>query len=223
MSTLGLYLLANVRFRDVLIIPSSTSFDDDETQSKPSVQQQVNSSYYDTLNKNYFNYLIKRSSTFSSTFRKFFFQYFNVSCAYFYTDEFIRYYKSIQNQRLKILYDELIENRTFLSLKQLCRLKIKETIRFYPTDIRQLRQLPLTLQYYLSFDLLQPDFAQILLEKFQQVDGRIKPGFFDELQFHEHNYDHINAHQDWEDQVPEDIDYENEGDEDNDDDQPVGR
>lgn len=209
----------------MIIIPSSTSFEDDDNaaHSKPSTEQQISPTYYDATNKNYFNYLIKRSSTFHSLFRKFFFQYLNVTCSYFYSDEFLRYYKSIQNQRLKSLYDELFENRTFLSLKEICRLKIKETIRFYPTDIQQLEQIPLTLRYYLSFDLLHPDFVRILLEKFQQVDGRIKPLFFDELQFHEHNYEHINAHQDWEDQVPEDIDYENEGDEDNDDDQPVGR
>lgn len=130
-------------------------------------------------------------------------------------------YRSIQNHRLKNLYDELRETQTFLTLKQICRLKVKQSIQFYPTDIEQLKQLPLTLQYYLSFDLLNPQFIQILLDKFQQVNGRVKPTYYDDLQFHEHNYEQINAHQEWEDQMPEDIDFENEEDDDNDEDRPV--
>lgn len=115
----------------------------------------------------------------------------------------------------------MFEQRQFLTLKQRCRLLIKEYINKYPIDIQNLKQLPLTLQYYLSFDYLNPNFVQIILEKFHHVNGRIKPIFFDELQFHEHSLEDINGHNDWEDQIPEDIDYDNE--EDNDDNDEVVR
>jgi hypothetical protein len=111
-----------------------------------------------------------------------------------------------------------VEKRSFLTLKQRCRLKIKECINQYPFDIQNLIQLPLTLRYYLSFDLFNPNFVQIILEKFQQVNGRSKPTFFDELEFHEHQTENINGQNDWEDQLPENIDEEN--DEDNED-EPV--
>jgi hypothetical protein len=125
---------------------------------------------------------------------------------------------SLKNIRLRSLYDELIEKRSFLTLKQRCRLLIKESIQHYPLDIKQLIQLPVTLQYYLSFDFLNPNFVQITIDKLNQVHGRIKPSFFDELQFHEHNQEHINGQNDWEDQIPEDMDDE---DHEDNDDEPV--
>jgi len=127
---------------------------------------------------------------------------------------------SIKNVRLHSLYDEILEQRTFLTLKQRCRLLIKESINKYPLNIKDLIQLPLTLQYYLSFDLLNPNFVQIIFYKLNQVNGRIKPTFFDELQFHEHGLEQINGHNNWEDQIPEDMDYGND-DDDDDDDEPV--
>jgi hypothetical protein len=125
---------------------------------------------------------------------------------------------SIKNARLRCLYDEILEKRTFLTLKQRCRLLIKQSINKYPMDIQNLTQLPTTLQYYLSFDFFNPNFVQITLDKLNKVNGRMKPSFFDELQFHEHGFELINGHNDWEDQIPEDMDYENEDDND---DEPV--
>ena len=125
---------------------------------------------------------------------------------------------SIKNTRLRCLYDEILEKRTFLTLKQRCRLMIKQSIKNYPLDIQNLTQLPITLQYYLSFDFFNPNFVQMTLDKLNKVNGRIKPSFFDELQFHEHGLEQINGHNDWEDQIPEDMDYENEDDND---DEPV--
>jgi hypothetical protein len=110
-----------------------------------------------------------------------------------------------------------LEKRTFLTLKQRCRLLIKDSINQYPLDIKNLIQLPLTLQYYLSFDFLNPNFVQITLDKLNHVNGRIKPSFFDELQFHEHSFEQMNGQNDWEDQIPEEMDQEN----DDDDDEPV--
>ena len=124
---------------------------------------------------------------------------------------------SIKNIRLRSLYDEILEKRTFLTLKQRCRLLIKESINQYPLDIKSLYQLPLTLQYYLSFDFLNPNFIYIIFDKLNKVDGRIKPSFFDELQFHEYDLEQINGPNEWEDQIPGDMDYDN----DDNDDEPV--
>jgi hypothetical protein len=160
--------------------------------------------------------LIKRASTFSPLFRSFFFNHLNLCYPLLHKIQFRNHVNSIKNIRLRSLYDELIEKRTFLTLKQRCRLLIKEYIQQYPLDIKKLNQLPLTLQYYLSFDFLNPNFVQIILDKLNQVHGRIKPSFFDELQFHEHNQEHVNGQNDWEDQIPEDIDDQDHDDHDND-------
>ena len=168
----------------------------------------------DSINQNYIHYLIKRASTFSPVFRSFFFNHLNLSCPLLHKLAFFQHVNSIKNVRLRSLYDEVLEKRTLITLKQRCRLLIKESIRQYPLDIKDLIQLPLTLQYYISFDFLNPNFVQIILEKLNQVNGRIKPSFFDELQFHEHTLEQINGPNDWEDQIPEDMDDEND-DEDN--------
>jgi hypothetical protein len=182
--------------------------------------QNISPNYLNSINNNYIYYLIKRASTFSPLFRSFFFNHLNICCPLLHKSEFLNHMNSITNIRLRSLYDELLEKRTFLTLKQRCRLIIKESINKYPLDIKQLIQLPLTLHYYLSFDFLNPNFIQLTLEKLNQVNGRIKPLFFDELQFHEHSLEQINGHNDWEDQIPEDMDYENDEDDD-DDDEPV--
>jgi hypothetical protein len=122
----------------------------------------------------------------------------------------------LKNIRLRSLYNELLENRTFLTLKQRCRLLIKESIQHYPLDIKKLNQLPLSLHYYLSFDFLNPNFVQITLNNLNQADGRIKPSFFDELQFHEHHQEYVNGQNDWEDQIPEDMDDQDHDDDEND-------
>ena len=198
--------------------------DDDERDLLPSsviptkIVPKINPIYFDSINENYITYLIKRASTFTPVFRSFFFNHLNLSCPFLQKLSFENQFRSIQNLRLRSLYEELIDKRTFLTLKQRCRLLIKESINHYPLDITKLSQLPITLQNYLSFDLLNPNFVQLTFKRLNEVDGRIKPTFFDELQFHEHNDEQINGHHDWEDQVPEDM--EDDGDED-DDDQPV--
>ncbi|CAF1016029.1 unnamed protein product [Rotaria sordida] len=219
-STLGFYLLSTIRYRDVVIIPSSDTANDSDNDIFPNslttikIDQNLNPIYLDSLNNNYIYYLIKRASTFPPLFRSFFFNHLHLCYPLLYKSQFINYKNSIKNIRLRSLYDEIFEQRTFLTLKQRCRLIIKESINKYPLDIKNLIQLPLTLQYYLSFDFLNPNFVQITLEKLNHVNGRIKPSFFDELQFHEHGLAQINGHNDWEDQVPEDIDYDNEHDND---------
>ncbi len=218
-STLGFYLLSIIRFRDTFIFPTSDDNDNDDDDILPTTNtkiiQSINPNYFDSINKNYIYYLIKRASTFSPLFRSFFFNHLNISCPLLHKKEFLNHINSIKNVRLHILYDEILEKRIFLTLKQRCRLIIKESINHYPLDIKNLIQLPLTLQYYLSFDFLNPNFVQIILDKLNQFNSRIKPIFFDELQYHEHNLEQINGHNDWEDQIPEDIDYENEDDNDN--------
>jgi hypothetical protein len=176
----------------------------------------ISPTYFDSINDSYIYYLIKRASTFSPLFRSFFFNHLNICCPLLHKPEFVKHRNSVKNVRLHCLYDEILEKRTFLTLKQRCRLLIKESINKYPLDIKTLIQLPLSLQYYLSFDFLNPNFVHIILDKLNQVNGRIKPSFFDELQFHEHGFEQINGHNDWEDQIPEDMDYEDE-DDDNDD------
>jgi len=225
-STLGFYLLSIIRFRDTFIFPISDSSDDNDNDilsnslltTNIKTIQCISPNYLDSINNNYIYYLIKRASTFSPVFRSFFYNHLNISCPLLHKKEFLNHINSIKNVHLHLLYDEIIEKRPFLTLKQRCRLVIKESINQYPLDIKQLIQLPSTLQYYLSFDFLNPNFVQIILDKLNQVNGRIKPIFFDELQFHEHSFEQINGHNDWEDQIPEDIDYENEND---DDDEPV--
>lgn len=181
--------------------------------------QNLSPSYFDLLNNNYIYYLIKRASTFNPLFRSFFFNHLYLSCPLLHKNEFLSYKNSLRNVRLRSLYDEIFEQRSFLTLKQRCRLVIKESINRYPMDIKNLVQLPSVLQNYLSFDLLNPNFVQITISKVNEANGRIKPSFFDELQFHEHGIEIINGHNDWEDQIPEDIDYVNENDED----EPVRR
>ena len=225
MSTLGFYVLSIIRYRDTCLVPitdlSSNDIDNDHDILPDSlsitnkISQNINPIYLDNLNNNYIYYIIKRASTFSSLFRSFFYNHLNLSCPLLHKIDFENHRNSIKNIRLRSLYDELIEKRSFLTLKQRCRLLIKESINKYPLDIEKLIQLPLTLQYYLSFDLLNPNFIQIILTKLNQFNGRIKPTFFDELQFHEHNYEQINAHHDWEDQIPDDIDYDNNDDDEN--------
>ena len=177
--------------------------------------QVTNVTYLDSINKTYIYYIIKRASTFSSLFRSFLFRHLNLCCPLLHKSEFFIHKDSIKNVRLRVLYNEICEQRTFLTLKQRCRLVIKESIRRYPADIKCFVHLPLTLQYYLSFDFLNPKFVQITLDKLNHVDGRIKPLFFDELQFHEHGLEEINGYNDWEDQIPEDIEYENDDNDDN--------
>lgn len=228
-STLGFYLLSIIRYRDIFIIPTPDTSDDNDndndilpnsllTTTMTKNLQSINPSYLDSINNNYIYYLIKRASTFSPLFRSFFFNHLNLCCPLLHKKEFFDHMNSMKNVRLHTLYNEIIEKRSFLTLKQRCRLLIKNTINKYPLDIQNLIQLPSTLQYYLSFDFLNPNFVQIILEKLNQVNARIKPIFFDELQFHEHGLEQINGHNDWEDQIPEDMDYEDEND---DNDEPV--
>jgi len=221
-STLGFYLLSIIRYRDTFIIPTPDPSDDNDNENDilpnslltTKTIQNINPYYLDSINNDYIYYLIKRASTFTPIFRSFFFNHLNICCPLLHKIEFINYINSIKNVRLRTLYDEILEKRTFLTLKQRCRLIIKESINKYPLDIKNLIQLPLTLQYYLSFDLLNPNFVQIILDKLNQVNGRIKPLFFDELQFHEHPAEQINGQTDWEDQIPEDMDFENDDDND---------
>lgn len=174
----------------------------------------INPSYFDSINDNYIFYLIKRASTFSPVFRSFFFNHLNLCYPLLQKPAFENHVNSIKNLRLRVLYEELIEKRSLLTLKQRCRLLIKESINRYPMDIQNFSQLPVTLRNYLSFDLLNPNFVQVTFEQLKQVQARIKPAFFDELQFHEHHNEQINAHQDWEDQVPEEMDEDNDDDDD---------
>ncbi|CAF3398844.1 unnamed protein product [Rotaria sp. Silwood1] len=219
-STLGFYLLSMIRYRDIFIVPSSDTANDSDNDILPNsltkikIDQNLSPNYFDSLNNNYIYYLIKRTSTFSPLFRSFFLNHLYLSCPLLHKSQFINHKNSIKNIRLRSLYDEIFEQRTFLTLKQRCRLIIKDSINKYPLDIKNLIQLPLTLQYYLSFDFLNPNFVQITLDKLNNVDARIKPLFFDELQFHEHDLEQINGHNDWEDQIPEDVDYDNEHDND---------
>lgn len=226
-STLGFYLLSIIRFRDTLIIPTTDRDDDDDDDERdllPSsviptkIASKINPIYFDSINENYIIYLIKRASTFTPVFRSFFFNHLNLSCPFLHKLPFENQFRSIRNLRLRSLYEELIDKRAFLTLKQRCRLLIKQSINQYPLDITKLVQLPITLQNYLSFDLLNPNFVQLTFKQLNESEGRIKPTFFDELQFHEHNDEQINGHHDWEDQVPEEM--EDDGDED-DNDQPV--
>ncbi|UJR26728.1 hypothetical protein I4U23_008043 [Adineta vaga] len=222
-TTLGFYLLSILHFRDTFIIASLEAPDDNDDDILPNSfatttttksQQNVSPKYLSSIHENYIYYLIKRASTFSSLFRSFFFNHLNVCCPLIHKSDFINHVNLIKNVRLHSLYDEILEKRTFLTLKQRCRLLIKESIRKYPLDIKSLTQLPMTLQYYLSFDLFHPNFVQITLDKLDQVNGRIKPLFFDELQFHDHGLEQINGHNEWEDQIPDDMDYDNEIDHD---------
>lgn len=220
---MGFYLLSIIRFRDTLIIPTIDR-DDDETDLLPNsvipmkMIPKINPVYFDSMNENYIMYLIKRASTFTPVFRSFFYNHLNLSCPFLQKLSFDNQFRSIRNLRLRSLYEELIDKRAFLTLKQRCRLLIKESINRYPLDIAKLSQLPMTLQYYLSFDLLNPNFVQSTFKQLNEVEGRIKPTFFDELQFHEHNEEQINGHHDWEDQIPEDM---NDEDNEDDHDQPV--
>ena len=134
---------------------------------------------------------------------------------YLHSKEFFDHIQARNNVRLRLLYDELLEHRTPLTLKERCWLKIKENLVRYPLDIQQLNNLPWTLQNYLAFDLYHPNFVQNLLKMFHQIQGHLKPSYFDELQFHEHSLEPINAHYDWEDQTVDEVDQLDE--EDNDD------
>ncbi|CAF1003915.1 unnamed protein product [Adineta steineri] len=219
-TTLGFYLLSIIHFRNTFIIPLLEAADDSDNDILPNsltttkTNQNINPTYFDSINKNYIYYLIKRASTFSPLFRSFFFNHLNISCPFLHKTEFLNHMNSITNIRHRALYDEILEKRTFLTLKQRCRLLIKESVNQYPLDIKSLYQLPLTLQYYLSFDFLNPNFIHIIFDKLNKVDGRIKPSFFDELQFHEHGLEQINGPNEWEDQIPEDIDYDNDDNDD---------
>ena len=114
----------------------------------------------------------------------------------------------MENDGLRASYDDVVEKRMCITLKDRCRLLIKQSVGQYPSDIEQLSQLPLTLRYFLSFDILNPNFVALTLERLNRVEGRMQPSFFDELQFHEHALEHINGHHDWEDLIPEDMDQE---------------
>ncbi|CAF0732270.1 unnamed protein product [Adineta ricciae] len=221
-TTLGFYLLSVLHFRTSFVIASSDAPDDSDTENIQDSfiitnirsQQNISPIYLDSVNKNYIYYLVKRASTFAPSFRSFFFSHLNVCCPLLHKPEFVNHVNSIANVRLRSLYDEILDKRPLLTLKDRCRLLIKESVRNYPFDIQSLSQLPSTLQYYLSFDIFNPNFVQLTLEKLNAANGRIKPSFFDELQFHEHGLDQINGHNEWEDQVPDDMDYDNEDDHD---------
>ncbi|CAF3402899.1 unnamed protein product [Rotaria socialis] len=217
-STLGFYLLSTIRYRDVFVVlctDSANNSDNDifaNSLTAIKTNEHLSTKYLDLTNNSYIYYLIKRASTFSPLFRSFFFNHLYLSCPLLHKIEFFNEKNLTQNVRLRSLYDQIFEQRTFLTLKQRCRLLIKESINNYPIDIKNLKQIPPTLQYYLSFDFLNPNFVQITLDKLNKSNARIKPSLFDELQFHEHGLAQINGHNDWEDQIPEDIDYDNEHD-----------
>jgi hypothetical protein len=208
-STLGFYLLSLIRYRDTVIVPTLDALDDSDPDilfNALTTPRHVNPAHLDTMNTNYLHYLIKRASTFSPQLRAFFFKHLILSCPVLHSKEFTKQMEVRENTRLRLLYDEVLEQRGTLTLKQRCRLRIKQVINQYPVDIKKLSSLPSSLQLYLSFDLFHPNFVQMTLTKLNQVQGRVKPTFFDELQFHEYNYEQINAHFDWEDQVPDEMD-----------------
>jgi len=219
-TTLGFYLLSILRYRDSVIIPCFDMTDDSENDilsNSTITAKNVSPFYLDALNTNYFHYLIKRSSTFTTQFRTFFFQHLICSSPILHTEEFLDYVRTRKNVRLRNLYDQLLEQKCSLTLKQRCRLKIKQNIRHYPNDIRILNDLPPTLQSYLSFDLFHPNFVSMTLQKLTEAQAKIKPLLFDELQFHEHGLEDVNGHYDWEDQIPDDeVDQGEEIDEEND-------
>ena len=198
-----------IRYRDIVIVPTLDALDDSDPDilfNALTTPRHVDPSYLNLMNTNYLHYLIKRGSTFTPQFRAFFFQHLLLSCPFVHSQEFADYVGSRANARLRLLYDEVLQQRGNLTLKQRCRLRIKQTIHQYPVDVRKLSSLPASLQSYLSFDLFHPNFVQMTLAKLNQVQGRVKPSFFDELQFHEHNFELVNGHFDWEDQIPDEMD-----------------
>lgn len=208
-----------VRYRDFYVESFFERLDDDDDDI-PSVPQidskPLDESELDLLNNNYIQYLVKRASTFTAIFRSFFFEHLMLSTPYLHSNEFFSHLRSRTNVRLRLLYDELVQHRTSLTLKQRCRLKIKSAIKNYPFDLKKLHSLPSTLQNYLSFDLFHPNLPQLLINQFEKVQGRVRPSYFDELQFHEHSPQMHNGHYDWEDQIPEEVDQIDDFDQDED-------
>ena len=91
---------------------------------------------------------------------------------------------------------------------------IKQSVGQYPSDIEQLTHLPSTLRYFLSFDILNPDFVKLTLEKLNRVEGRMQPSFFDELQYHQEWHEYYNGDSNWKDVILEDMDSEDEDEDD---------
>ncbi len=184
MTTLGFYILSLIRFRDHFIVDYNIMSNIFRLKINPEI---FNNAYKDEANNNYIEYLIKRASTFSDTFRSFFLIHLNCCCPYLHTKEFIQVACSTSNVNLRHLYDQLIEqSRTLLTLKQRCRLLIKESLNRFPSDLQSLTQLPISLRYFASFDLLNPNFPQITLNTLTKVGGRIVPNLFDKILFMEH-------------------------------------
>ena len=109
----------------MFIIPSPDDPNDDNDDDILSnslttlkTKQIINPTYFDSINTNYIYYLIKRASTFSPVFRSFFFNHLNICCPLLHKSEFLKHSNSIKNVRLRCLYDEILEKRTFLTLKQ---------------------------------------------------------------------------------------------------------
>ncbi|CAF0850121.1 unnamed protein product [Didymodactylos carnosus] len=152
-TTVGLYVLACLRIEDLFCDLSSV-------EKRMRIEQFIETT-------------ISCATCFDPVFQNFLLHHLHSSYKITHNQKFIEKIRSKRNLSLNQMYDKLFHSK--LSLKEQCRLVIKDRIKSYPNDVKKLSILPLTLINYCTYDFFDPNYAQIVNDKVTKHGGKVMP------------------------------------------------
>ncbi|CAF0889766.1 unnamed protein product [Didymodactylos carnosus] len=174
LTTIGYYMLAILRYRDVMTI----------VLPEEQEGEKISPLYLDNCAETYMEYLLQQTSRFNDQFKIFFLKHIHLTYEPLHSKNFIEQARLKTNLKLNQLYDQLLQ-KNVLSLKERCRLLIKQNIDFYPNNLKKL-PITSTLIDFCSYDLFNKNFVQLTINKLKNEKARIKPLHFDAHQFQEY-------------------------------------
>ncbi|CAF0936510.1 unnamed protein product [Didymodactylos carnosus] len=117
--------------------------------------------------------IIKLLPSFDPLFQHFLLHHLHSSYKIIHNQAFIEELRSEHDLSSNQMYDKLFQST--LSLKEQCRLIIKDRVKSYPHDVKKLTMLSSTLLNYCTYDIFNPNYAQIISDRVAKYNGKVMP------------------------------------------------